>query len=438
MRGKKILSIIFSVVVITALISGCNDSSVVTIEEPIEIYKVKEEFQSLRKDNENVNKEKEELNVSLEELKVENEKLKKLLEERTAELDKLKEGKTSSGKESQGLTKVKDYDELFKILSPTVNTSDNYINIIPIYGYDIDTDNTEVISWMPLISSNGMKKNMDILAKYMEEKYFNEGHINIDELIEVDGKSVAIINLKEKESNTKKKISMWMSRYFGGSAGGRATESRLKLTFLQPDYFGEWIDGVKFLYEGKPLVLDHVNAPDIIYREDLMKKNTYRVADFIGEPAKIYNYSGGFENGGFSREIVEIKNNVYHEKFSNTGVGDMSRKYSVNNGSLKLIYASEGKDRWEEPNNREEIIIKEPIQIGTSWINDSYVKSTSMITGVGEKLYTKAGEFKDVVEVTTLFSNGEYEVEYYAKGVGLIKREILSSLSLIEEIIEIK
>lgn len=423
MKGKKVLSIIFSTLVIMTLVSGCNDSSVVTIEEPIEIYKVKEEFQNLKEDNENAHKEKDELNLSLEELKIENKNLKKLLEERITELDKLKEEKSSSDKEIQDLRKYKDYDELFKVLSPTVNASENDINIIPIYGYDIDTANSEVISWIPLISSNGIEKNIEILAKYMEDKYFNKGHITIEEIIDVDGKRVAIINLKEKESNTKEKNSIWMSRYFAGSAGGRATESRMKLTFLQPGYSGEWIDGIKLLYEGVPLEFNHANLPDIIYREEVVKKSNYTVADFVSEPGKIFGYSGGFENGGFSREIVEVKNNVYHEKFSNTGVEDMPRKYSFDKGTLKLIYASESKDNWEEPNNRERVILQEPIQIGTSWINDSYEKSISMITSVGEKLHIKAGEFKDVVEVTTLYSDGEYVVEYYSKGVGLIKND---------------
>ncbi|MCM1988600.1 hypothetical protein [Oceanirhabdus seepicola] len=435
MRGKKVLSIIFSTLVIMSLVSGCNDSSVVTIDEPIKINKIQEEFQSLKKDNENAYKEKEELNLSLEELKAENRKLRKTLEQRTAQLDKLKEDKTLSDKEIQDLKKYKDYDELFKILSQTVNKSKNDINVIPIYGYDINVDNTELISWMPLISSNGIDKNIEILAKYMENHYFNEGHIIVEEIKEVDGKYVAIINLKERESNIKANTNVWMSRYFAGSAGGRATESKLKYTFLQPDYCGEWIDGVKFLYEGKPLVLDHVHAPDIIYREEVMKNRDYTVADFIGEPRKIYSYSGGFENGGFSREIVEINNNIYYEKFSNTGVGEMSKKYSFNNGTLKWIYASEGTDNWEEPNNREEIILQEPIQIGTSWTNDSFEKSISMITRVGEKLFTKAGEFKEVVEVTTFFSDGEYKVEYYAKGIGLIKSEFIC---FVDELIEIK
>jgi len=435
MRGKKVLGIIFSTLVIMSLASGCNNSTVVTKGEPIEINKIQEEFLSLKKDNENAYKEKQELNLSLEELKGENETLKKRIEEITTELDKLRDDKASGDKEIEALGKYKDYDELFKILSPTINSSENDINIIPIYGFDINTAYTDMISWMPLITSNSIDENMEILAKYMENEYFNEGHIIIEEIIEVDGKRVAIINLKERDSNNKEKISMWMSRYFGGSAGGRATETKLKLTFLQPDYKGEWIDGVKFLYEGKPLVLNHVNAPDIIYRDEIMKKNIYTVADFIGEPDKIYKYSGGFENGGFTREIVEIKNNIYLEKFSNTGVGDMSKKYSFNNGILKLIYASEGKDSWEEPNNCEKIMLQEPIQIGTSWINESYEKSISMITRVGEKVYTKVGAVEDVVEVTTSFSDGEYKVEYYAKGIGLIKSEFIC---FVDELIEIK
>ncbi|WBW99159.1 hypothetical protein [Oceanirhabdus sp. W0125-5] len=436
MKGKKVLSIIFSSLVIMSLFSGCNDSSVVTVEEPIKIYKVKEEFDSLKKDNETAQKEKEKLNLSLDELKNENEKLKKLLEERTTELDKLKADMTSRDKEIMTLSNFEDYDELFKILSTTINSSNNQINIIPIYGFDIDTDFTEIISWMPIISSNDLEKNMDVLARYMENNYFTEGHITIEEIIEVDGKSVAIINLKEKDSNNKEKVSMWMSKYFGGSAGGRATEARLKLTFLQPEYSGQWIDGVKFLYEGKPLVLDHVNIPDIIYRQDLIKKANYTVADFIGELGKTYIYSGGFENGGFTREIIEVKDNMFIGISKSTGA-EIACKYSLDQGKLKVIYTSEIVDvnHWEQSSNRNEIVLQEPIQIGTSWVNDSYKRSISMITRVGEKVYTKAGLVEDVVEVITFLSDGEYRVEQYAKGIGLIKSEFLSFK---DELIEIK
>ena len=40
----------------------------------------------------------------------------------------------------------------------------------------------------------------------------------------------------------------WSSGYFQGSTGGNATVTKLIRTFLQEDFEGEWVDGVKFLY----------------------------------------------------------------------------------------------------------------------------------------------------------------------------------------------
>ncbi len=39
--------------------------------------------------------------------------------------------------------------------------------------------------------------------------------------------------------------------FFQGSAGGGWTCYTLQTTMLQPDYDGEWIDGVRFLYNGE-------------------------------------------------------------------------------------------------------------------------------------------------------------------------------------------
>jgi len=45
---------------------------------------------------------------------------------------------------------------------------------------------------------------------------------------------------------------------------------KLTMTFMQPDYKGEWIDGVEFYYRGKPMEeWDHINLTGTILREDV-------------------------------------------------------------------------------------------------------------------------------------------------------------------------
>ena len=93
------------------------------------------------------------------------------------------------------------------------------------------------------------------------------------EIKDIEGKSVAVINLRESPINEEiagpeEMIGhSWATYYFQGSTGGVLTSIKLVETFLQRDYRGPWIDGVQFLYEGNQIDFEHVEGlREINYR----------------------------------------------------------------------------------------------------------------------------------------------------------------------------
>ncbi|NRY04139.1 hypothetical protein FHX83_003722 [Clostridium beijerinckii] len=92
------------------------------------------------------------------------------------------------------------------------------------------------------------------LAKAVSEKKFDNLPIEVKSIDTVNGKKVATINLTD--SNNKK----WVPK-FQGSTGGSVTANTLIENFLQSNNKskGEWIDGVKFLYNNETIEYEHAS-----------------------------------------------------------------------------------------------------------------------------------------------------------------------------------
>jgi hypothetical protein len=92
---------------------------------------------------------------------------------------------------------------------------------------------------------------------------------------------VATINLAEHDWNQDPENPVtfpgcssrsWRTNYFQGSAGGMITSKTLAYTLLQPEFQGEWIEGVTFQYQGEPLEegdWDHISLFGVITQDDL-------------------------------------------------------------------------------------------------------------------------------------------------------------------------
>lgn len=157
--------------------------------------------------------------------------------------------------------------ELEKSLEELKEEIKNKNSTYPIYSADINTYAKEVHFGTYIADNLPLKDKLNALAKTLSEVYFSNLPIEVLEITEVDGKKVAVINLRESEENQKVmdnlefKGQSWSRNYFQGSTGGAITSVGLIETFLQKDYKGQWVDGAKFLYNNKIIDFDHV--PDL-------------------------------------------------------------------------------------------------------------------------------------------------------------------------------
>lgn len=136
--------------------------------------------------------------------------------------------------------------------------------VFNIYGANVDTYKKELLKEITLEDSLTLEEKLTMIAEELSQLQFEGIGIEVAKIEEQDGKKIATVNLTEVSDPGE---ANWKSGYFQGSTGGIITTVSLEETFLQRDYQGEWIDGVKFLYEGQEIQFDHVESlREISYR----------------------------------------------------------------------------------------------------------------------------------------------------------------------------
>lgn len=131
-----------------------------------------------------------------------------------------------------------------------------------LYAYTIDDDNLGNIPIdLEVVYTGDIMEAIKNLATVLSDSTFNGLDIEIVGQENIDGKQIVTINLQDSDKGT------WYN-YFQGSTGGMVTARSLEETFLQRDYPGVWIDGIKFEYNGEPMPeLDHtVGLETTLYR----------------------------------------------------------------------------------------------------------------------------------------------------------------------------
>lgn len=129
------------------------------------------------------------------------------------------------------------------------------VTAFDIYGADSNTYEKELISGVDIKDTLTLEEKLEVLAEELSKAQFQDLGIELDEIEDEDGKKIAVINLIEVSDE--EEIS-WDRTYFQGSTGGIVTTVSLEETFLQKEYDGDWVDGVRFLYEGEKIMYDHV------------------------------------------------------------------------------------------------------------------------------------------------------------------------------------
>ncbi|WP_459480566.1 hypothetical protein [Clostridium saccharoperbutylacetonicum] len=146
----------------------------------------------------------------------------------------------------------------------TQSKSEPKVNKIKINIYSIDENSLEPNQSgnIEVNENSTLEDKLKQLSKALSEKKFDNLPIEVKSIDTVNGKKVATINLAD--ANNKK----WISK-FQGSTGGAVTSGTLIENFLQSNNKsrGEWIDGVKFLYNNEKIEYEHVsNLSEVQYR----------------------------------------------------------------------------------------------------------------------------------------------------------------------------
>lgn len=170
----------------------------------------------------------------------------------------------------------------------------------PIYTGDVDTYKRQQIAEVYVDQEASKEEILVELTKGLYEYVFKlpVTFVGIETIF---GQSVAVIDLKENTENDS--VMSWRSGYFQGSTGGAVTSVSLSETMLQKEYNGDWIDGVKFLYECEPVAFEHVEGLSAtLYRTTPYVLKDLDVGDALLEHFKLK-----------SKSISENGREVYYE-----------------------------------------------------------------------------------------------------------------------------
>jgi hypothetical protein len=143
--------------------------------------------------------------------------------------------------------------------------------------------------------------------------------------------------------------------------------------------------------------------------------------DYLPDKEMTKVFTGGFENSGMVHIIEKVTDQKVQIRQSDTG-GTIIKVYEATEEAIFLVYAKMLYDHLEgdftvEAHNRDEVVLKSPLTVGTSW--EEY-GMTHTITRLNARVSTPAGVFQ-AIEITA--TDGAYYtcISYYARGLGLIK-----------------
>lgn len=174
------------------------------------------------------------------------------------------------------------------------------------------------------------------------------------------------------------------------------------------------------------------------------QKQTQTAAVKLGDyfPLKAgstWTYQGqGNEYASFERQMEYVKNGYGQVREANGGTVSSSI-YHVTDQAVTRVFTRgesyESKNMLDpgfSPNDNT-MIIKAPLQKGNRWHSDDNI-SREIVT-LAATIDTPAGEFKNCLHIRMAGADSVTN-EYYAQGVGLIKREFVSGGETISSTLE--
>lgn len=151
-------------------------------------------------------------------------------------------------------------------------------------------------------------------------------------------------------------------------------------------------------------------------------------ADYFPMTPNVHlSYKGeGNEFAGFEAYVEFINNGALQLRNSNGGT-ETVEVYQLGGGMLTKVF-SQGETYYVQDftamSTMSDILIKEPIAVGTAWTSGS--GDVREITDISATVTVPYGTLSDVLEVTTTLADSTIK-EYYAPGIGLVKRDFIPS-----------
>lgn len=149
----------------------------------------------------------------------------------------------------------------------------------------------------------------------------------------------------------------------------------------------------------------------------------YTIKDYIQVKENLrYDFQG--ENSEYA-EATAYVDYIEGDKFqirSNNGGTEVCRVFELKDGELKLIFSRPEcyyrENFLKKTANADEVLLKEPLVTGTSWVLKDGSKRS--ITNTEVEVTTPEGTLK-ALEVTTEGVNGQKDLQYYVLNKGLVK-----------------
>jgi len=153
-----------------------------------------------------------------------------------------------------------------------------------------------------------------------------------------------------------------------------------------------------------------------------------------------WQYRGeGNEYAAFTRSVLFSQNNRAQFKEDNGGTVSMSI-YASSDEQIKRVFfrgeSYENKNLLGEKDNDATILLKMPLKAGNSWAS---TKDKREIMELDAMVVTPAGKFDHCLKIKISpvpSSSAAITYEYYAKDVGLVKREFISGKDKISSTLE--
>ncbi len=153
-----------------------------------------------------------------------------------------------------------------------------------------------------------------------------------------------------------------------------------------------------------------------------------------------WQYRGeGNEYAAFTRTVLFSENHRAQFKEDNGGTVSMSI-YTSSDAQIKRVFirgeSYENKNLLSEKDNDATILLKMPLKAGNSWAS---TKDKREIMELDATVATPAGKFDHCIKVKISpvpSSSAAITYEYYAKDVGLVKREFISGKDKISSTLE--